>query len=266
MVKQLVSVDWLKEHLDDEHLIILDASSDYNPTATIAGARHFDIKNTFSNTDNPLPNSFPSASIFEKECQNLSINASSHIVVYDRKGIFTSPRVWWMFKTFGHKNVSVLNGGLPAWEAAGYSLNQASNSPIKQGNYRAQLDPAHLKTFEDVRSNINSQDCILIDARSSGRFLGTAPEPRPQLKSGHIKKSINLPYTEVLNNGFYKSKNELEAIFSELDLREKPLIFSCGSGITACIILLAYDLVSDNSTSVYDGSWTEWATLNRLTY
>ncbi|RMB62953.1 sulfurtransferase [Dokdonia sinensis] len=264
MTKQLVSVDWLRNNLYNDHLIVLDASADYDETQTIHGARHFDIKNTFSDLNNPLPNSFPSPEIFEKGCQNLGINTSSHIVVYDNKGIFTSPRVWWMFKTFGHDAVSVLDGGLPSWRASGYSVIQGTNESVERGNFKAQLDPRRIATFENIQANIRSQDSILIDARSSGRFRGTAPEPRPQLKSGQIKNSINLPYTEVLEDGKYKSNAQLQDIFSELPIAGKSPIFSCGSGITACIILLAYDLISEGSKTVYDGSWTEWATRNHL--
>ncbi|WP_339849633.1 sulfurtransferase [uncultured Dokdonia sp.] len=264
MVNQLVSVQWLKQHLSDENIVLLDASAHFNTSSNIRGAQHFDIKNNFSDTESAFPNTFPQPAQFEKECQALGIDTDSHIIVYDDKGIFTSPRVWWMFKTMGHHNVSVLDGGLPEWIGNNFLVTTIVQVKRTTGNFKAHLDESAIKSYTQVVQNTNSGDCQLIDARSSGRFNGTDPEPRIHIQSGHIKNSLNLPYTEVLDNGKFKSKKELKLTFDNLNLADTPIIFSCGSGITACIILFALALISDRELSVYDGSWTEWAEKQEL--
>ena len=259
MTDQLVSTKWLEQHLSDNNIVLLDASAHFNTTSNIKRAQHFDIKNTFSDTESTFPNTFPDSAQFEKECQVLGINTNSHIIVYDDKGIFNSPRVWWMFKTMGHHLISVLDGGLPEWIA--HDLPVTNHVVVKRttGNFKAHLDESAIKSYAQVVQNITTSNCQLIDARSSGRFNGLDPEPRTHIQSGHIKNSINLPYTEVLDKGKYKSTQELKLIFDNLNLTDAPIIFSCGSGITACIILFALSLISDRQHSVYDGSWTEWA-------
>ncbi len=248
---------------DNTHLILLDASRVFDSNHTIEGAIHFDIKNEFSDTSNDLPNTLPSQEYFQAQCRKIGVNQNSKIVVFDNEGIFTSPRVWFLFKTFGHKDVCILDGGLPDWEVHHFPVA----SPKKQfitGNFIAQFNPSYVASYNEVVHNIETQDCILIDARSSGRFLGELPEPRAHLRSGHIKNAINLPYTFVVENGKFKSKKILKEIFESLDLKNKSVIFSCGSGITACIILVAFVIVNEKIHSVYDGSWTEWANKNSL--
>ncbi len=264
MVDQLVSVQWLKQHFSDDNIVLLDASAHFNTTSNIFGTQHFDIKNTFSDTQSGFPNTFPQPAQFEKECQALGINTDSHIIVYDDKGIFTSPRVWWMFKTMGHHNVSVLDGGLPEWIANDFPVTTIVEVTRPTGNFKAHLDESAIKSYAQVVQNITTSNCQLIDARSSGRFNGTDPEPRTHIQSGHIKNSLNLPYTEVLDNGKFKSTEELKLTFDNLNLEDTPIIFSCGSGITACILLFAFALISDREPSVYDGSWTEWAEKQEL--
>lgn len=264
MTDQLVSVQWLKEHIKDKHIILLDASATFDATLTIDGAQHFDIKNIFSDTESPFPNTFPKAEQFEKECQKLGINTSSHIIVFDNKGIFNSPRVWWLFKTMGHDNISVLDGGLPEWTSSNLSTEYLKAPKPTIGNFTSQLQPTAVKRYDQIVKNTKTSDYQVIDARSSGRFNGTTPEPRAHIQSGSIKNSINLPYTEVLSNGKYKTKEELATIFNNLKLTSKPIIFSCGSGITACVILFAFNLISDQASSIYDGSWTEWAEKQEL--
>lgn len=265
MTSPLVSSTWLKAHISDPNLIILDASiakvgakeaNDENKG--IKGARFFDLKNTFSNKNVPLPNTFPSVEQFEKGCRELGINNESQIVVYDSKGIYSSPRVWWMFKTMGHKNVAVLDGGLPEWEQSGGEIAPLQTEDYKPGNFTATFTPEKVKDFEFITANLENPDYCIIDARSAGRFNGTAPEPREGLRSGSIPNSANLPYTEVLENGKFKPVSELKAYFEQLNIGDKKLVFTCGSGLTACIILLAAELATTNPTHVYDGSWTEW--------
>ncbi|MGB5205912.1 MAG: sulfurtransferase [Eudoraea sp.] len=263
MTEPLVSSSLLNNNLEDPDLIVLDASPktekpDFENIG-IKGARHFDLKYEFSDTASELPNTLPSPKQFENSCRKLGINNSSKIVVYDNLGIYISPRVWWMFKVMGHQNIAVLNGGLPEWISQGYETVQQKENNIKPGDFESKFQPEMVKDYDFVLSNVISQASVLIDARSPGRFNGIAPEPREGLPSGNIPASLNLPYTEVLEQGKYKSKKALKAIFNKLDINEKPLVFSCGSGVTACIILLASEFVLMNDKSVYDGSWTEWA-------
>lgn len=266
--KYLVSVDWLKEHLNDPDLIVLDSSLGKNMEGVdpelagqvIVGARYFDLKNGFSDTSSDFPNTFPSEEKFEESARKLGINNTSTIVVYDNLGIYTSPRVWWMFKRMGHENIFVLDGGLPEWCRKGYETTKEYSIAGKTGDYKAKLDGDPVKDISFVKQNISDQKMLLIDARSKGRFDGTAEEPRKGLRSGHIPGSVNIPFKSLLKDGKYKSKEELKAIFDQVGADDRPLLFSCGSGVTACVLLLASEMVQDNPTAVYDGSWTEWAT------
>lgn len=260
MIDPILSAEWLHQHLDDPNLIVLDASqaSEFN-SIQIPGARPVDLQRDFSLTTTPFPTMLADPEHVEQACRRIGIHSSSTIVVYDNLGVFFSPRVWWMFKTMGHDNISVLNGGLPNWVASGFATEPKTSRSYEPGDFRASFNATSVKSFDEVQENIRTQESLLIDARSAGRFAGTAPEPREGLRSGHIPHSINLPYERVLANGAIKPKDELIPIFEELGIDDQPLIFSCGSGISACIILLACELVRDNHTSVYDGSWTEWA-------
>ncbi|MFT4698162.1 MAG: thiosulfate/3-mercaptopyruvate sulfurtransferase [Flavobacteriaceae bacterium] len=268
----LVSSQWLKDHLSSPNLIILDAHLPSNTSkiaSTLEGlqiknARLFDIKNTFSDQNSELPNTLPSPKYFETSCRSIGINKDSIIVVYDQIGIYTSPRVWWMFKTMGHDNVYLLNGGLPEWISQGFETEEKQNASYAKGNFKAQLNPNAVKNSNQLLENLNTNEFTVLDARSSDRFKGEKKEPREGLRSGCIPSSINLPFTEVLENGTFKSVAELKNIFNYLKLDEKELIFSCGSGITACITLVASELISEKKTAIYDGSWTEWGQNHQL--
>lgn len=265
----LISAQELKKNLNNSNWVILDASmannklgkETVNANLQIKGARFYDIKNKFSNTKSAFPNTIPTTVQFQEEAQNLGINSNSKIVVYDNLGIYTSPRVWWLFTTFGHTNVSVLDGGLPEWIAKDYPLEEKGIANNKKGDFMANLNPRNVRYFADVKNNIRAKEELVVDARSSGRFNGTSPEPRKDLRGGCIPNSVNIPYTEVLENGKFKSKKELKDIFESRVKPNQPLVFSCGSGITACIILLASEIIGIKDTAVYDGSWTEWAQL-----
>jgi thiosulfate/3-mercaptopyruvate sulfurtransferase len=263
MTEPIVSSQWLFENLKHSDLIILDASQKAITTNNsntnsfrIKGARYFDLKNNFSDKCTDLPNTLPNTSHFELECQKLGVNDTSLIVVYDHQGIYSSPRVWWMLKTMGHKNVFVLNGGLPDWKDQGYPTEEIAPQNITSGNFKAQLNTSKVKSYNDIKTNTETEKSIVIDARSAGRFNGSSPEPRKELRSGSIPNSLNIPFEEVLENGKYKSENELRKIFSELNPGNKELVYSCGSGLTACILLLASELILPNKTAIYDGSWT----------
>lgn len=265
MKDPLVSVNWLKDHLEDENLIILDASLQTDKksvSSVIPGAIWFDLKGKFSDPTSAFPNTFPSVQQFVTEARNLGINNNSTIVVYDTKGIFSAPRVWWMFRIMGHQNVAVLNGGLPAWLEAGLPTQKKHTVAPKNGNFEAAPNLNSVKSIDEIEANIEKNNYQVVDARSKGRFNGTEAEPREELKSGHIPNSINIPYTQLLENGYYKPLPEIKQIFNSSMINNKPIIFSCGSGITACVLLLGAQLVLKNELNIYDGSWTEWATIH----
>lgn len=266
MTTPLVSASWLNAHLTDEDLIILDAtqstdkvSAEIDTEKQINGARFFDLKNKFSDRSSDYPNMMPNEKQFEEACRKLGINSTSKIVVYDQVGIYFGPRIWWMFKTMGHSNVAVLDGGFPAWLPEDYPIENKGKKTYSSGNFTAHFDAQKIKHYEHILSNVESQNFNVIDARSTGRFEGTSPEPRKGLPSGKIPNSQNLPYSEVLENGRFKSPEEIKKIMNGLKLNQKPFTFTCGSGLTACIILLAFELVTDSQKFLYDGSWTEWA-------
>lgn len=268
-MKPLVSVTWLSENIDNPNLIILDASTQTNaanlkvefPAIQIKGARHFDFKNIFADKDNDLPNMLPSPDLFEQECNQLGISSSSKIVVYDNLGIYSSPRVWWMFTIMGHQDVAVLNGGLPAWKKNNLDCEIKKQANNNIGNFKANFNSELIKNSVQIVENISLKNEIVLDARSKNRFKGTIPESRKNLKNGHIPNSINLPFTEILKNGKLKPKEDLVQLFQKTNPNNQGFIFTCGSGVTACILLLAAKIIGYKNISIYDGSWSEWGQL-----
>jgi len=264
----LVSVKWLHSNLNAENLIILDASikkvvdgNDFKSEIQIPNTRFFDLKWAFSKVSAPFPTTFPSEEQFTKEAQALGINKNSAVVVYDDKGIYSSARVWWMFKAMGHDNVAVLDGGFPEWIQAGYKTESKSETNYDRGDFIAYYRPKYMKYFEDVKKASSLKSHIIIDARSEARFKSLEPEPRKGLRSGTIPNSVNLPYEDFLDSNQLKSKEDIEEILQRLTNKEDAIIFSCGSGITACILALGAEISGYKNISVYDGSWTEWGSL-----
>ncbi len=265
MQEQLISVSWLKTNIHNPNMVVLDATIPVVTENTenvikpiISGARFFDLKNIFSDVDAILPNTIPTPKQFEAGCRNLGINSNSVIVLYDTKGIYSSPRAWFLFKAMGHDAVAVLDGGLPEWIKHGGSCTTAHEKNYPLGNFKSNFDPSLLKKASAILENIQTGSYIVIDARSEERFLGKVAEPRANLKRGHIPKSINLPFTQFLRDGKFLPIKELKKTFGDLSLGNQPLVFSCGSGITACILLFAATLVLKNELFLYDGSWSEW--------
>lgn len=264
----LVYVDWLHSHLDATNLVVLDASI---PKVTggevktieeqIPTARFFDLKNKFSDTSAPFPTTFPSAEQFTKSAQKLGINKDSAIVIYDDKGIYSSPRAWWLFKAFGHDNVAVLDGGLPSWKNANFEVETKLDYKSKSGNFKAEYRPELMKFFEDIKKESQDKNHIIIDARSEARFKCLEPEPRAGLRMGTIPNSVNIPFEDLLINNQFRDKKDLKAIFKRYAKTEDNLTFSCGSGITACVLALGAEMAGYNNISIYDGSWTEWGSL-----
>lgn len=271
-MRELVSIEWLSKNLGKKDLVLLDTSLDQTADAkystykelTIPAARYLDLKANFSDRNTELPNTLPSKEQFESECRKLGINQTSEIVVFDNLGIYSSPRVWWMFKIMGHDKISVLDGGLPEWINKGHKTEKKQKQSYEVGNFKASFIEDFVVTYADIHKNITQKDFTIIDARSEGRFKGTAPEPRKELKSGSIEESVNIPFKEVLSHGKYKPIAELKDIFDKKCKTKDQLVFSCGSGLTACIVLLASEVAFKKSRYVYDGSWTEWAEKNKL--
>ncbi|TXE15109.1 hypothetical protein FUA26_00970 [Seonamhaeicola algicola] len=261
----VVSVTWLKNNLNATNLVVLDGTiaKVFNADSQqIPKARFFNIKETFSNVNAPFPSTFPSQTQFQTEAQNLGINNDSAIVVYDDKGIYSSARVWWLFKAFGYNNVAVLDGGLPAWLKHNFQTENAKLYTGEKGNFIANLQSECMMFFNDVKQASNNKTHTIIDARSSGRFSGKDPEPREGLRSGTIPNSVNLPFTNLLKNGALKEEETIAKAFSNvIKSKNEPVIFSCGSGITACVLALGAEISGYKNLAVYDGSWTEWGTL-----
>jgi len=195
---------------------------------------------------------------------HIGVNQDSIIVVYDDLGIYSSARAWWLFKTFGFKNVAVLNGGLPEWINNGYKTEEKKQLQLlpEKGSFKAIYNPDNVIFFDDLNTISKDKKYKIIDARSSNRFNCLVPEPRVGLRSGTIPNSTNLPYNQVLNGNILKSEVELKTIFNTLSAKNKHLVFSCGSGITAAILSLAAT-ISGYKNSIYDGSWTEYGTLTQ---
>ncbi|QJE72917.1 3-mercaptopyruvate sulfurtransferase [Aerophototrophica crusticola] len=266
----LVTVEWLASRLGDPSVRVLDASWHLptlkrDPRAEflaghIPGARFFDI-DALSAPGTDLPHMLPSPAAFGEALGALGIGSGDTVVVYDSVGISSAPRAWWMFRAFGHLDVFVLDGGLPAWTAAGHPVETGEPSPAEPRSFRARLDPALVRDVADIRANLETGSEQVVDARAAGRFEGTAPEPRPGLRMGHIPGSLNLPFTDLLDPA---TKTLLPADTlrdrfkaAGVDL-SRPVTTSCGSGITACVLALALYRIGRSDVPVYDGSWAEW--------
>ena len=269
----LISVDELQSIIGHDNVKCLDASIAFQiPSETtkiqdcwIPGSLRFDYDNVFCLPDSPLPHMMPTESAFNEKAQQLGLNHDDILVVYDNSGTLASPRAWWMLTAMGHKNVHILNGGLPAWIAAGLPTQPSTTEPQSKGNFCGTLEPTAFVNAQVVLNHVNGNSANIVDARAKSRFLGQVKEPRAGLRSGHIPNSSCLPFQEIISNGKIKGKSELKPLFDVLDLDPtKPTIFSCGSGVTACILLLAAHQLDIERLSVYDGSWTEWGANDSL--
>ncbi len=266
----IVTAAWLRDHIDQKDIKILDASSHLPTTRRdaqaefiaqrIAGARRFDI-NLIADTSSPLPHTLPSSDVFAMHMQALGLNDDDHIIVYCDSAHLSAARAWWMLRLFGHAKVSVLNGGLKSWISIGGAIDSGTETLLSAGQFTIRsavganaINLASLQAL--VTDGIAGQ---IADARSAGRFAGTEAEPRAGLRAGHIPGSSNVPISSLLNDGALKDKDELAAAFAAggIDVT-RPVITSCGSGITACGLTLALAILGNEKTFVYDGSWSEW--------
>ena len=264
----LVNARWLNEKLREEANLVVLHTSMMNPVTgqkpaigheVIPNAKHFDFERVFCDLNSVLPHTMPTAEVFTENARTLGINNDSVIVVYDDMGIYCAPRVWWMFKSMGHHAVYVLDGGLPAWKKQGFACDNGFSKKKEQGNFQTQEDKSLILAIEKFQERRKEQGLRVLDARSKGRFQGTEPEPRAGLRGGHIPDSKSLPFDAVLTNGYMKPVSELEELFHKRGCYvEHSVVFSCGSGVTACILALAAFVVGFDDIAVYDGSWSEW--------
>ena len=264
----LVSTRWLAERLGRADVAILDASW-HLPTAKrdpreefaaqhIPGASFFDI-DRISDPASDLPHMLPDAAAFAAAMGALGVREDMEIVVYDAVGLFSAARAWWMLSIFGAQRVHVLDGGLPAWLAEGLPVESGVIAPAPAA-FRARLESASVAGFEDVRSALEAGACQVADARPAARFTGEAPEPRPGILSGHMPGARSLPASALMDSGRLKPAPALIEAFAGAGVDpDKPLITSCGSGVSAAIINLALATLNKPPARLYDGSWTEWA-------
>jgi thiosulfate/3-mercaptopyruvate sulfurtransferase len=265
----LGDTDWLAAHLADPHVRVVDGSfklpgvtptaqQDYNQ-AHIPGAVFFEIDD-IAEPGTSLPHMIPSADLFARKIAALGIGDGDRVVVYDSVGLSSAGRAWWMLRLFGHRDIAVLDGGLPKWRAEGRPLDTAVPSP-PQRRFTARFDPALLRDKRAMLDNLATHSEQVVDARAAGRFDGTAPEARPGLRGGHIPGSRNVPYERVTDprTRQLKSAEELTRLFRDAGVAlDRPIVTSCGSGVTACALAFALHLIGHRGAAVYDGSWSEW--------
>lgn len=264
-----VSPEWLVEHLEDSEVGILDARMlppGYQGPRNLhqeyldghlPGARFFDVE-ALSDPGNPLPHMLPQADAFARALGEMGIGDGMHLVIYDDGSLFSAPRVWWMLHIAGVNKVSLLAGGLEGWQRSGLPL---ARGPLaaKPRVFNGRFDMDRVRNLQQVQQLMAQGTAQLIDARPAPRFNGQAPEPRPGLRLGHIPGSLNVPWNSLVENGRLKSADALRAIIADagVDMR-RPIIASCGSGVTAAVAILALYALGVNEVALYDGSWSEW--------
>lgn len=267
--RYIVETDWLSEHLNSPDLVLLDGSTHLPTTGRnahneynaehIPGAQFFDI-NAIADTDNPLPHMLPTPAKFSSMMKKMGIGDGMRVVAYDSEGLYSAGRVWWMFRSMGHEDVAVLNGGLKKWKAENRPTTDEPPRARSERHFTARTNAALVRDLEDVKSIVENRSEQIVDARAAARFRGEVIEPRKGLRSGHMPGAHNVPFTTLLKeDGTLKSTDELVAAFKNagIDL-QKPITASCGSGVTAGVLALALALIGRPDTAVYDGSWTEW--------
>ena len=265
----LVSTQWLAEEGNASDVVLFDAST-YLPNESkngleqylkshIPGARFFDI-DTFSDPETPLPHTVPSQGRFARLIGAEGVDNNSRVVVYDQKGLFSAARVWWLLRYFGHSQVAVLDGGLPKWLSENRLSESGEAKPAINRQFNPSVNARHLKGLGDVLSATTEHDSLILDARAANRFDGSSAELRPGVASGHIPGSRNLPYSRLLHDDHtLRSPETLRALFAEAGVDgHKAVITSCGSGVTAAVLLLGLAVAGLPNGALYDGSWTEW--------
>ncbi|GHB48036.1 sulfurtransferase [Streptomyces cirratus] len=258
----LIGVRQLAARLGEPGLVLFDASVGALRGADrrIPGARPFDLDGALSDHDAPAPHTMPAATVFEEAMRGLGLGDCDTVVVYDGAGIYSSARAWWMLRAMGFDRAAVLDGGLPAWSAAGLPVEDtgpAYEGP--RGSFTARPRPGLLVDAATVAEALADPGAAVLDARTRERFAGTAPEPRPGLRGGHMPGAVSLPFAELQGpGGLMRPALELREAFRTAAGERERLYLSCGSGVTACVLALGAELAGYRETAVYDGSWSEW--------
>ena len=263
-----VAGDWLAEHVNDADIQIIDArmappgqeqrdvAGEYR-AGHLPGAVFFDIE-ALSDHTSPLPHMMPRAEAFAVAMRELGISQDKHLVVYDEGNLFSAPRAWWMLRTFGVEKVSILAGGLADWQREELPLEKG-DVELPEGEFDVNFDPLVIKRLTDVLLVSHEGTAQIVDARPAPRFNAQMDEPRPGLRRGHIPGALNVPWNDLVVNGQLKTTDELNDIFTRQGVSfDKPVIASCGSGVTAAVVVLALTTLGVNGVSLYDGSWSEW--------
>ncbi|ENC4279729.1 3-mercaptopyruvate sulfurtransferase [Escherichia coli] len=263
-----VGADWLAEHIDDPEIQIIDArmaspgQEDRNVAQEylnghIPGAVFFDIE-ALSDHTSPLPHMLPRPETFAVAMRELGVNQDKHLIVYDEGNLFSAPRAWWMLRTFGVEKVSILGGGLAGWQRDDLLLEEGAVE-LPEGEFNAAFNPEAVVKVTDVLLASHENTAQIIDARPAARFNAEVDEPRPGLRRGHIPGALNVPWTELVREGELKTTDELDARFFGRGVSyDKPIIVSCGSGVTAAVVLLALATLDVPNVKLYDGAWSEW--------
>jgi thiosulfate/3-mercaptopyruvate sulfurtransferase len=264
----LVSTAWLASRLGEPNLVVIDASSHLLDAgrnaraefekAHIPGARFLDLE-SLKDPDSPVPAALPTAEQFAARMAEIGVNAGDRLVIYDDSAVKTSARAWFICRMHGVEDVAILDGGLGKWRADGHALGSGP-SDAKDGTFAAHAGPGTVRSKAEVLANVVSAAEQVLDARGTGRFTGAEPEPRPGMASGHIPGSRNLPFGRMLKpDGTFRDEAGLRAAFAEagIDL-EQPVVTTCGSGVTAAVLLFALHLLGKDDVALYDGSWSEW--------
>ena len=265
----LVTTEWLAHALGQSGLVLFDATK-YLPNenkdgkaeflaAHIPGARYFDIDEV-ADPDTDLPHMVPTPGRFAKLMSAMGVSNTARVVFYDQKGLASAARGWWLMGLFGHDDAAVLDGGLPKWTREGRAIETGAPAVPKPATFQPDYRATRLRGAGDILGNVTTRAELVLDARAAGRFTGAVPEPRAGMRSGHMPGAANVPYTDLLHaDGTFRSVPDLKARFAAAGVDgARPVVTSCGSGVTACILTLGLKLAGLPEGAVYDGSWTEW--------